>query len=164
MKIGDKVSVIDEDLSGHITSVHDNIIVFKDEHGFTYQYPKEKLVSPNQSLYEGMKVQNKFEYSKPKSKKHEPNHMILDLHFEKMVHNPEDYESFERLFLQKDKLMETLDFCRKNKLRRLEVVHGIGDGVLQKLVEDTIKAQIDTSYYHKEILKHQSGAVIVEFH
>ena len=66
--------------------------------------------------------------------------------------------------MQKDKLMETLDFCRKNKLRRLEVVHGIGDGVLQKLVEDTIKAQIDTSYYHKEILKHQSGAVIVEFH
>lgn len=41
MKIGDKVSVVDEDLSGIVTSVNGNIVVFKDEYGFTYQYPKE---------------------------------------------------------------------------------------------------------------------------
>ena len=164
MKIGDQVSVIDEDLSGMVTSVHGDIVVFKDEHGFTYQYPIGKLVQPNQTLYEGMKIKDKFEYTKPKSKKNASNLLILDLHFEKLVPNPEDYESFERLFIQKDKLLETLEFCRQNKRRKLEVVHGIGDGVLQKLVEDTIKAQIDVSYYHKEILKNQSGAVIVEFH
>ena len=37
MKIGDKVSVVDEDLNGIITSVKGNIVVFKDEYGFTYQ-------------------------------------------------------------------------------------------------------------------------------
>jgi hypothetical protein len=41
MKIGDKVSVVDEDLSGVVTSVKGNIVVFKDEYGFTHQYPKE---------------------------------------------------------------------------------------------------------------------------
>jgi len=164
MKIGDTVSVIDEDLSGVITSVHGDTVVFKDCHGFTYSYSKEKLTLPNAQIYEGMKIQNKFEYTKPKSKKHANRHFILDIHFEKLVSNPEDYESFERLFLQKDKLLETLDFCRKNKIRRMEIVHGIGDGTLQKLVTDTLKEQIGLSFYHKEILKHQSGAVIVEFH
>lgn len=44
MKIGDKVSVIDEDLKGNITSVHGENIVFRDEFGFTHQYSKHQLV------------------------------------------------------------------------------------------------------------------------
>jgi hypothetical protein len=56
MKIGDKVSVVDEDLSGIVTSVKGNIVVFKDEYGFTHQYPKEKLVPKNADLYENIKV------------------------------------------------------------------------------------------------------------
>ena len=50
MKIGDTVSVVDEDLSGVITSVKGNIVVFKDEYGFTHQYAKEKLVPKSADL------------------------------------------------------------------------------------------------------------------
>ncbi|MNY55616.1 hypothetical protein D3C86_1916080 [compost metagenome] len=56
MKIGNKVSVVDEDLSGVITSVNGNIVVFKDEYGFTYQYPKEKLVPKDAEIYENIKI------------------------------------------------------------------------------------------------------------
>ncbi|MDO4225782.1 MAG: Smr/MutS family protein [Bergeyella zoohelcum] len=163
MKIGDKVSVVDEDLAGVITSVHTDTIVFQDDFGFTHQYPKDKLVVQDADLYKNMKVKDKYEYTKPKSKKHSNNQMVLDLHFDKMVNNPEDYESFERLFLQKEKLIETLDFCRKNKIKRLEIIHGLGDGTLQNLVLDTLKSQTNLDFYNKEILHHQSGAVIVEF-
>ncbi|MCB4235826.1 hypothetical protein LDL59_14070 [Kaistella anthropi] len=40
MKIGDKVSAIDEDLQGTITSVKGEIVVFKDKYGFTHQFKK----------------------------------------------------------------------------------------------------------------------------
>ena len=163
MKIGDQVSVVDEDLSGVITSVHGNRIVFKDEFGFTHQYQKEKVVLINASLYENIKPEKKFEYSKPKSKKHNRNHLVLDLHFEKLVSNPSDYESFERLFIQKEKLIETLDFCRRNNLKKLEIVHGIGDGTLQQMVLQTLESQVSLDFYHKEILLNQSGAILVEF-
>ena len=163
MKIGDKVSVIDEDLDGIVTSVQGNLIHFEDEFGFVHQYPKEKLVERNASLYENLKVEKKFEYQKPVSKKHNRNHLVLDLHFEKLVENPLDYESFERLFIQKEKLMETLEFCRKNHLKKLEIVHGIGDGILQKLVLDTLESQTGLHFYNKEILHHQSGSVMVNF-
>ncbi|WBV55882.1 Smr/MutS family protein [Chryseobacterium daecheongense] len=164
MKIGDQVSVVDEDLSGVVTSVKGNIVVLKDGYGFTHQYPKEKLVPKNASIYDNIKVVKKAEPKKITSKKHQKNHMVLDLHFHNLVKNPNDYDGFERLFLQKEKLIDTLIFCRKNHLKRLEIVHGIGDGVLQRMVLDVLESQTDLDFYNKEILHHQSGAVMVEFH
>jgi len=164
MKIGDKVSVVDEDLSGIITSVHGKTVVFKDEYGFTYQYPQEKLVPKNADLYENIKVVRKPEPKKVISKKHQNNALVLDLHFHNLVKNPNDYDSFERLFIQKEKLLETIAFCRKNNLKRLEIVHGIGDGVLQRMVFDVMESQSNLDFYNKDILHHQSGAVMVEFH
>jgi hypothetical protein len=164
MKIGDKVSVVDEDLSGVVTSVNGNIVVFKDEYGFTYQYPKEKLVPKISEFYENIKIVKKAEPKKTVSKKHHKNQLVLDLHFENLVKNPHDYDSFERLFIQKEKLMEVISFCRKNNLKRLEIVHGIGDGVLQRMVFDVLESQTNLDFYNKEILHHQSGAVMVEFH
>ncbi|MGC4128223.1 MAG: DNA mismatch repair protein [Bergeyella sp.] len=163
MKINDKVSVIDEDLNGIVTSVHGNMVVVQDEFGFTHQYPKEKLVIRNASIYDGVKVEKKAEYTPPKSKKHSQNILVLDLHFEKLVSNPENYESFERLFIQKEKLVQTLEFCRKNRIKKMEIIHGIGNGTLQKLVTDTLKSQSGLDFYHKEILVQQSGAILVEF-
>ncbi len=90
--------------------------------------------------------------------------MVLDLHFDNLVKNPGDYDSFERLFMQKEKLIEVLEFCRKNNLKRLEIVHGIGDGILQRMVWDVLESQVNIDFYNKEILHHQSGAVMVEFH
>ncbi len=164
MKIGDHVSVVDEDLSGVITSVKGDIVVFKDEYGFTYQYPKEKLVPKISDFYENIKVVRKAEPKKVTSKGHQKTPMILDLHFHNLVKNPNDYDSFERLFIQKEKLLETLNFCRRHHLKRLEIVHGIGDGVLQRIVHDILESQTGLDFYNKEILHHQSGAVMVEFH
>lgn len=164
MKIGEKVSALDEDLNGVVTSVNGNTVVFKDEYGFTYQYPKEKLVPKNAEIYENIKIVKKAEPKKTVSKKHDKNPMILDLHFENLVKNPNDYDSFERLFLQKEKLIQTINFCRKNHLKRLEIVHGIGDGTLQRMVLDVLESQTNLDFYNKEILHHQSGAVMVDFH
>ena len=164
MKIGDKVSVVDEDLAGVVTSTKGNIVVFKDEYGFTHKYPQEKLVPKNADLYENIRVERKIEPKKTISKKHSKNHLVLDLHFENLVKNPNDYDSFERLFIQKEKLTDTIDFCRKHNLKRLEIVHGIGDGTLQRMVFDVLQSQINLDFYNKEILHHQSGAVMVEFH
>ncbi|MCE3075488.1 Smr/MutS family protein [Chryseobacterium gwangjuense] len=164
MKIGDKVSVVDEDLSGVVTSVKGTLVVFKDEYGFTHQYPEEKLVPKISDFYENIKVIKKNEPKKIISKGHQKNHLVLDLHFHNLVKNPNDYDSFERLFIQKEKLLETLEFCRKHHLKRLEIVHGIGDGTLQRMVFNVLESQTNLDFYNKEILHHQSGAVMIEFH
>lgn len=163
MKIGDKVSVLDEDLSGIVTSVKGETVVLKDEHGFTHEYHRKNLVMHQKELYEATPVVRKKETEKPVSKKHNKKPLILDLHFENLVDNPAAYSSFERLFIQKEKLQETLDFCRRNNLKRLEIIHGIGDGTLQNMVLDVLESQINLDFHHNEILRHQSGSVSVLF-
>jgi hypothetical protein len=97
------------------------------------------------------------------SKKHNKNHLILDLHFEKLVANSAQHDGFERLFLQKKKLLDTLDFCKENNLKKLEIIHGIGNGQLQELVIKTLEYQMDIDYQHTAILPHQSGSIMVFF-
>lgn len=161
MKIGDKVSVIDDDLRGTVTSVCAGNVTFSDEHGFTYTYPATKLAPVQESLYHHVPVEKKPEDTRKISKKHNRKPFILDLHFEKLASDPARYDSFERLLIQKQKLLETLDYCRKNHLKHLEIVHGIGDGILQQTVWETLEAQTGLEFYNKDILHHQSGAVIV---
>ena len=70
MKIGDKVSVLDENLSGIVTSVKGETVVLKDEHGFTHEYHRKNLVMHQKDLYEATPVVRKKETDKPVSKKH----------------------------------------------------------------------------------------------
>ena len=44
MKIGDKISVLDEDISGNITAISKDKITIIDSDGFEYQYYKKELV------------------------------------------------------------------------------------------------------------------------
>ncbi len=164
MKIGDVVSVLDEDLEGMVTSCQGDVVCFKDEFGFIHRYPKKEVVPKDKSLYADMTVNKKNETAKKiVSKKHNKNHLVLDLHFEKLVDNPIEFSSFERLFIQKKKLMDTLDFCRENRLKKLEIVHGIGDGTLQQMVVRVLENQVGLEIHHMEVLKQQSGNIMVFF-
>ena len=89
--------------------------------------------------------------------------MILDLHFENIAKGAVQVDPFERLFMQKDQLLKTLEYCRNNNLKRLEIIHGIGDGVLQQMVYDVLESQTNLEFHNKEILHHQSGTVLVYF-
>ena len=163
MKLGDSVSVIDDQLKGKIISVKGKKVTIEDEHGFPYEYDAEELVVQQAEIYNQIETIRKEESSKPISKKHDKKPLVLDLHFEHLVKSPNDYNSFERLFRQKEKLLTTIEFCRKNNLKKLEIIHGIGDGVLQKMVHDVLESQTNLEFQNKEILHHQSGTVLVYF-
>ena len=163
MKIGDSVSVVDDQVKGKITAIKGNKIIIKDEHGFEYDYYKKKIVLQEANIYENIKMVTKPETSKTVSKKHDKKPFVLDLHFELLVKNPLEFDSFERLFLQKEKLLQTIDYCRKNHLKKLEIIHGIGDGVLHQMVYDVLESQTNLEFHNREILHHQSGTVLVFF-
>ena len=163
MKIGDSVSVIDDKLKGTVKSIIGKKVTIEDEHGFPYEYESNELVVQQAEIYNQVKTIRKEESAKPVSKKHDKKPLVLDLHFEHLVKNPSDYDSFERLFRQKEKLLTTIEFCRKNNLKKLEIIHGIGDGVLQQMVHDVLESQTNLEFQNKEILHHQSGTVLVYF-
>ena len=161
MKIGDAVSVVDDNLKGKITSIKGKKMTIEDEHGFSYDFEMKEIVLQEPEIYIGLKTIQKVEKSKSISKKHDKKPLVLDLHFSNMVKNPAQFSSFERITLQKEKLLETLDYCRQNNLKKLEIIHGIGDGIVQQMVNEVLENQKNLEYHNKEILHHQSGTVLV---
>lgn len=166
MKIGDFVSVIDHDINGKIKSIKNDDVIIIDQYGFSHQFSKRDLIIRDKGFYEGhFFPERKFDLTSIKKNKssHHKNHLVLDLHFEKLVNHPHQYDSFERFFIQKEKLINTLEFCKKNRIKKLEIIHGIGDGVLQKMVYETLRNQIEIDFDDHDFFYHQSGSVIVLF-
>ena len=161
MKIGDAISVVDDQLKGKIISIKGKNVTIEDEHGFSYDYELKEIVLQEPEIYKGLKTIQKVEKSKPTSKKHDKKPLVVDLHFSNMVKNPAQFSPFERITLQKEKLLETLDYCRENNLKKLEIIHGIGDGIVQQMVNEVLANQKNLEYHNKEILHHQSGTVLV---
>ncbi|MCG2794099.1 MAG: DNA mismatch repair protein [Weeksellaceae bacterium] len=163
MKIGDKVSVVDDVLKGTVLKMRANLVTIEDEHGFKYDFPKNQLSVLDSAFYENSAVIRKSETSKAISKKHNKKPLKLDLHFQSIVKNPSDYDAFERLTIQKEKLLETIDFCRKNNVKNLEIIHGIGDGVLQKMVYGILEGLSNVEYDEHGFFYHESGKVELRF-
>ena len=161
MKIGDSVSITDENLKGKIISILGEKIQIQDEHGFEYFFHQSRVVVQNEAFYHNISVIQKEETTKNISKKHANNEMVLDLHFDRLVKNPQGYDSCERLFIQKEKLQETLDFCRANKIKNLEIIHGLGDGTLQNMVYEVLKISAHIEFEENEFFKHSSASVKV---
>ena len=116
----------------------------------------------NKNLYHDISVVKKEENTKNTSKKHAKNEMVLDLHFDRLVKNPQEYDPWERLFIQKEKLQETLDFSRANKIKNLEIIHGLGDGTLQNMVYEALKNSTHIEFEENEFFKHSSASVRVK--
>lgn len=165
MKIGDLVSVLDVDLKGKIISFKGNLVQIEDEHGFHYDIEKQKIVLQNHHLYDTVSFVSKKDtknVSLSSSKtKNQP--QSIDLHFEKLVKNPQDFEAWERLMIQREKLIEKLEFCRENNIKKLNIVHGIGDGVLQNMVHEVLQGYAGIEYEDHDFFYHSTGNVLVTF-
>lgn len=163
MKIGDLVSVIDEDLKGKISAFKGCLVQIEDEHGFHYDIEKHKIVPQNHSIYNTVSSVPKKENSTKISKKNQDKPQSIDLHFEKLVNNPQDFEAWERLMIQREKLIEKLEFCRANYIKRLNIIHGIGDGVLQNMVHEVLQGFAGIEYEDHDFFYHSTGNVVVTF-
>lgn len=162
MKIGDLVSVLDDDLKGKIFALKGNHVLLEDSHGFLHEIEKEKIVPQNESLYQQINKVEKKDIVHKKSNKNNA-HYTIDLHFDQLVKVPSEYNSWERLLVQKEKLIEKLEFCRAKRIRKLEIIHGIGDGVLQNMVHEVLQGFAGIEYEDHSFFYHSSGSVVVTF-
>lgn len=160
MKIGDKVSVIDDNLSGSVKSFDAETVIFQDDFGFMHQYQLGQVIVRNDSWTDKLGHHAEAADSKAKSKKHHKKIFTLDLHIDKLTNNYQNYSSFERISLQQDKILEALEICKNSGIKKLEIIHGIGDGTLQNVVRELLEAK-GLEFYDNALFQNQSGSVTV---
>ncbi|MFC6267323.1 Smr/MutS family protein [Frigoriflavimonas asaccharolytica] len=163
MKIGDSISYLNENKTGKIIGLAINSVDVLDEFGFKETLSLNEIVLRDQDFYSKIHIEKKPETSKIKSKKNNSIIKILDLHFHLLVKNPTAYSPQARLQIQKEALLEMLDYCKKNPIKKLNIIHGIGDGTLQAMVFDLLKGYTNLEYEDENIFHQSSGSVMVTF-
>tara|TARA_R110000868_G_scaffold297181_1_gene557488 strand:- start:898 stop:1446 length:549 start_codon:yes stop_codon:yes gene_type:complete len=151
IKIGDQVSVVDEDLSGRVLEISEKEVKFICDDGFEYIYPKTALLFLNENNELQFQV-NPFELTDEIPKKQETARAIsivfsgkvpvFDLHIEDLAPDRNFQSQHETLLFQLDYVREVIFSACRKRIRRLVFVHGVGKGKLR----DELRNLFQTAY------------------
>ena len=174
-EIGDKVAVLDDDISGVVIKVQNNEISVETTDNFVMTFYVNELVKINnsnelsgffstQSL--GLVLKDKEEPKKRsfvKEKRSRKDEFVLevDLHIEKLVPSKRGMSNYDILTLQMETAKRQLDFAIKNRMPKVVFIHGVGEGVL-KAELDFMLGRYDTiSFQDANYQKYGLGATEV---
>jgi len=143
--IGDKVSVLDDDIDGVVIAVKNSDISIETTNGFTMTFFVNQLIKINDTSILSKNIGSfnpskiKFEKEEPKPRnfvktkksKHEISAPEFDLHIEKLVPNFRGMSNFDILTLQSETAKRHLDFAIRNRIPKIVFIHGVGEGILK---------------------------------
>jgi len=172
MKVGDKVSVIDENIDGTIIKIFKDTITIIAEEGFELQFAEKELIviSGHQHFNDLVHVSNeeintKEEFIKKTSriskKKKQLPPMEVDLHIHQLIPDCSRLGSHEKLTIQLDAVKNKLDFAFKKKIQRIVFIHGVGEGVLKEELQYLLKRYDNLEFYDADFQKYGVGATEV---
>lgn len=156
-QIGDKVSVINETISGLIIEIRKNLIVIQSEDGFSYNCDASDLIhqgnlddllnhdNHDEFLKENISSKRKVP-PKKQSKKNKTPPMEVDLHINQLVNNSKGMSNFDMLDLQINTAKRNLEFAISNKIQKIVFIHGVGAGVLKSELHFLFKKYPVNSY------------------
>lgn len=173
--IGDKVTAIDEDISGTVIRIENNLIVIETKDGFEMDFSpieliKEQLPSLSKSIFSDYSldevISEKEQIDRKKSIKIKPKErnqpaMEVDLHIHHLTDKPKHLSNYEMLNLQVDTARRQLEFAIKKRIQKIVFIHGVGEGVLKMELETLFSRYNNVKYYDADLQKYGLGATEV---
>ncbi len=149
-KTGDKVKFLNEKGGGIIVAVksHEEVIVQLPD-GIEIPYSASELISDDKNftldsssspLQETSSTEKTNYPTKHKQQQRKyQEHIEIDLHIEELTDNPALYAPHEKLQIQLDYFEKKLYNAIANQVRKITVIHGIGNGRLKYEVREFLK-------------------------
>lgn len=169
---GDKITVLDDNINGVVSAVKGDEVYVITEDGFELVYKRKEVIKVGEELksvaIQGMSkmLQEKREDSKPKStirKKEESKEVAFDLHIEKLVPSTKGMQSFDMLELQTQTAERHIDFAIKNRIPKIVLIHGVGDGRLRAEIEYILKRYENVWFQEASFQRYGQGAIEIHF-
>lgn len=172
-KIGDRVVVLDEDLSGIVNDILDDSIVIETDDGFMLSFTPSELILQKpltSNVFEGMSmttvIQEKEPVKKHKSTKIKPKErnlpaMEVDLHIQQITTRHKLLSNFDMLNLQVDTARYKLEFAIAKRIQKIVFIHGVGDGVLKAELAYLFGRYSNVKCYPADYQKYGQGATEV---
>jgi dsDNA-specific endonuclease/ATPase MutS2 len=174
-EIGDKVAVLDDDISGVVIKVQNNEISVETTDNFVMTFFVNELIKINnsnelsgffssQSLGSVLKEKEepkKRSFVKEKRSRKDEFVLEVDLHIEKLVPSKRGMSNYDILTLQMETAKRQLDFAIKNRMPKVVFIHGVGEGVLKAELDFMLGRNDGISFQDANYQKYGLGATEV---
>lgn len=176
-KIGDRVLVLDEAISGKVSKIVSNAVFVVTDDGFELEFQPHELLLQNEttpikshlfsnktfkdviSEKEQVVINHKSIKIKPKERT-QPS-MEVDLHIHQLTDRVKHMSNYEMLNLQLQTAKRQLDFAINKRIQKIVFIHGVGEGVLKAELETLFGRYENVKYYDADYQKYGLGATEV---
>ena len=167
---GDKVSVLDDAIDGIVIKITNDLITLETADGFELVYPARELILITASedldftkanfaaIKKEKEVSKKKNIIKDKKSKKEEMVLEVDLHIEKLVPSAKGMNNYDILNIQVDTAKRQLDFAIKNRIQKVVLIHGVGEGVLKAELDFLLNRYSNISFQEASFQKYGFGA------
>ena len=171
-KVGNKVSVLDDNISGMITKISGNCITVESSDGFEFEFEAHELIiSKEQNISSGLFNEQSFEdiikekeilkkrnIPKIKPKERTQPAMEVDLHIHQLTNSHKHLSNYDMLTLQMDTAKRQLEFAIRKRIQKVVFIHGVGEGILKTELEYLFDKYDNIKYYDADYQKYGLGA------
>lgn len=170
-KVGDKVEVLDEAISGTVQKVDGDRVTLITDEGFPMQYAAKDLVKTGKNIsvsnFEVNQVKKEKELPKrgrttgQKSKERHAPKMEVDLHIHQLVESTKGLGNFDMLNIQLETAKRQLEFAMQKRIQKVVFIHGVGEGILKEELHWLFRKYENVKYYDADYQKYGLGATEV---
>ncbi|MGV8814115.1 MAG: DNA mismatch repair protein MutS [Gelidibacter sp.] len=175
-KKGDKVTVLDEAISGTVSKIDGSTIFIETEDGFLMDFNANELLKMEgkdtlkSNIFAEHSVREvlseKEQHIKRKSVKVKPKErnqptMEVDLHIYNLTDNQRNLSNFDMLTLQLNTATRQLDFAIGKRIQKIVFIHGVGEGILKMELETLFSRYDNIKFYDADFQKYGLGAMEV---
>lgn len=172
-QIGDKVSVLDDDISGYVVEIKNDTVGVETSDGFVLEFQLCELIKSksftrdifsNDGLEEVIKQKEqslKKQSVRKKPKERNQPTMEVDLHIHKLTDSNRRMTNYDMLTLQLDTAKRQLEFAIRKRIQKIVFIHGVGEGVLKMELETLFRRYENIKHYNADLQKYGNGATEV---
>ncbi len=172
-QIGDRVDFLDEAGGGRITRfLDDGRAMVEADGGFEYPYPLKQLVKREGDESLSYRSDDQFTrrirekedmQPRPFQKEKTPKDKLeVDLHIEELHDRPLHLSHGEILHKQLRHCRSRLEWARRERIPRVILIHGVGEGVLRTAIRDLLdREHPDLPYFDAPYHEYGRGATEV---
>jgi DNA-nicking Smr family endonuclease len=166
MKAGEQVSVLDEEGIFTIKKIEKNTAVLVDSYGFENTYLVKHLIPhslSSEKIYNTHSVPDSKEEDQIQKKVFSPRKREelreVDLHIGNLVDTLTGLQPHQMLQKQINKARAEIQQAKKDKVKKLILIHGKGKGVLKNEIYKLLDSIEGIEYFEADIIKYRFGAV-----
>lgn len=176
-QIGQRVVFLNDQGGGVIQSINEKALyIIEDEDGFVRPYRENQLAEIQGEDYKvndediaiikeealQTRVKHVTFHEVDRRSKHEIDVWEVDLHIENLIDSHRDLTNTEILRRQMSAFKLFFNKARSQSIRKMVVIHGVGEGVLKSEVRSFLD-QLDTiEYYDSDFVEYGKGATTIE--